>query len=236
MGLLSSLTSWLPVASFVSDLWSADKGASSAAKANATNVKLARENRDWQTQMDNTAVQRRVRDIVAAGGNPALAFTNGGAAATPAVASPTVEPTFRPEWTKGAGAQALLLKAQLANLNANTANTAAMARKNAVEAKVTETFGMEGGRADIQTKWQRSEQERLKKYIMENQMFTSAAERKRAEESVEPMIQKLKQEAEMGRLDMESAQRIAKEFGLSTGPTSTFMRMIIDILRLVKKD
>lgn len=211
-------------------------GSNSAAKANKANIKLARENRDWQAQMDNTAVQRRVADVKAAGGNPALVFTGGQSASTPAVASPTVEPTFRPEWTKGSTAQATLLKAQLANLNANTANTAAMARKNAVEAKVTETYGMEGGLADIQTKWHKSTQELLRKYILENQMHTSAAEREKAEKSVDPFIQKLRQEAELGRLDMESAQRIAKEFGLSTGPTSTFMRMIIDILRLMKKD
>lgn len=133
MGILDSLTKWLPVANFIGDIWGANQGANSAAAANRTNIQLARENRDWQAKMDNTAIQRRVADITAAGGNPALAFTNGGAASTPSVASPTVEPTFKPEWTKGSTAQAALLKAQVDNLQASTANTAAQAARTRVQ-------------------------------------------------------------------------------------------------------
>lgn len=211
-------------------------GSNSAAKANKANIKLARENREWQANMDNTAVQRRVADVKAAGGNPALVFTGGQSASTPAVASPTVEPTFRPEWTKGGAAQALLLKAQLDNMRAQTANTAAQARVNNVEADIREELKPKEKETRLNRLIESYEWDDIKTKIMRNQDVSSAAQARQMRESVDAAVNKVKQEAEMGRLDMESAQRIAKEFGLSTGPTSTFMRMIIDILRLMKKD
>lgn len=60
--------------------------------ANATNVKLAREQMRFQERMSSTAVQRHRRDLEAAGYNPMLGVAGGAAgASTPVGASPRVE-------------------------------------------------------------------------------------------------------------------------------------------------
>ncbi|QXP08143.1 MAG: DNA pilot protein [Arizlama microvirus] len=59
-------------------------------KANQQNIALQREQRDWETQMSNTAYQRSTADMLAAGLNPMLAYSQGGAN-TPNVSAATVQ-------------------------------------------------------------------------------------------------------------------------------------------------
>lgn len=66
-------------------------GNSAQGSANRANIRLQREQREWEERMSNTSYQRGMEDMKKAGLNPMLAFSQGGAS-TPNVSAATVNP------------------------------------------------------------------------------------------------------------------------------------------------
>jgi hypothetical protein len=113
--------SWL---SFAGDVIGAGLGLFGQKSANKTNQSIAQAQMDFQERMSSTAYQRARTDMEAAGYNPMLAFTQGGASSPGGAAIPVQnELSEAANSAKGMSrkmAEINLMKEQLKNVDADT--------------------------------------------------------------------------------------------------------------------
>lgn len=204
----------------------------SQSSANQKNVKLQRRQQQWEERMSNTAVQRRADDIQRAGGNRALAFTNGQEASTPSIQPARVDPITRP----GSTAAAIQAGIQAKNVQANTALQLAQAKKANVEANIAQTTERAETEYRLNHVIEAYEWDDIKTKMLRSTATTTGLKTKQLEESIDALINSAKNQARKGTLDVQQLESTIDAFGMGADQKATIIQKLLQIILPLLKD
>lgn len=244
MGLLSGIGDFISkntggLLGLAGSLVSGFLGKEGQESANQTNMQLGREQMEFQERMSNTSYQRAVRDMQAAGLNPMLAYSQGGASA-PMGSMPQVQNAV------GAGMASASQAASTMQGIAQVVATLAQTEKTDAEAELirrqtlpAELYGFQGWGNLYKT---HEETRRLftgANLDEANAEVAAVIKRLReadvgyAEGSLKDRLDLTKSEAALKRLDIPRAKS-EQQFYESIGQANPWVRMFLEIMKGVR--